>query len=133
LLAEGLYALIGQEDRTVPFDELLRGARKTYWDRFIEARREAVTQSKTALEYFIDRDRHGAYVAAALESLAAAEDQLQSISPDVCVNFLKAWREDRHDWQKFSTRVNSVGSTRVAMDFLELKTWTLTEFGMLST
>jgi hypothetical protein len=129
LLAEGIYALISQEDRRVPFDELLRGATKTYWDRFIDARREAINESKTALEHFMDRDRPKGYVAAALDSLAAAENQLDSISTDSCVNFLQAWRDDRADWQRFATRVNSVGSTREAMDVLELKTWTLTEFG----
>jgi hypothetical protein len=36
-----------------------------------------------------------------------------------------AWRDDLQDWQSFSTGLNSVGSTREAMDFLELKAWTL--------
>src|SRR4029453_16906859 len=51
------------------------------------------------------------------------------ISTEVCLNFLEAWREDRSDWQRFLTCVNGVGSTREAMDFLLLKTWTLAGFG----
>ena len=37
--------------------------------------------------------------------------------------------EDLDDWQRFSNGVNNVGSTREAMDFLELKNWTRAEFG----
>jgi hypothetical protein len=129
LLAEGLYALIGQEDPTVSMDKQLRCATRNYWDRFIHARREAIAEVKTALDGFIDRDAHNGYVTSALDSLTAADEQLGSISTDVCVNFLEAWRDDRRDWQRFSTHVNSVGSTRAAMDFLELKTWALAGFG----
>jgi hypothetical protein len=129
LLAEGLYALVGQEDPSVSLDKQLRCATRNYWDRFIHARREAIAEVKTALDGFIDRDAHNGYVTSALDSLTAAEEQLGSISTDVCVNFLEAWRDDRRDWQQFSTHVNSVGSTRAAMDFLELKTWALAGFG----
>jgi hypothetical protein len=129
LLAEGLYALIGQECPSVPFDEQLRGATRTYWDRFIEARRDAITEAKTRLCRFMDPDVHNGYVSAALDSLHAAEDQLDIISTEVCVNFLQAWREDLHDWQQFSNGVNSVGGSHEAMDFLELRTWTLAGFG----
>jgi hypothetical protein len=128
LLAEGLYALIGQ-DPNVPFDEQLRGATRTYWNRFIDARHEAIAEAKTSLDHFTDQDAHNGYVTSALESLTAAEDQLGRISTEVCLNFLEAWREDRSDWQRFLTCVNSVGSIREAMDFLLLKTWTLAEFG----
>jgi hypothetical protein len=129
VLAEGLYALIGQEHSSVPFDEQLAAATPTYWDRFIEARHEAMAEAKIALDRFTDRDPHNGYVTSALDSLAAAEDQLGGISSDLCVNFLQAWRDDRRDWQRFSTGVNNVGSMREAMDFLELRTWTLAEFG----
>jgi hypothetical protein len=50
LLAEGLYALIGEEDASVPFEEQLSGATILYWSRFIEARREAITEAKTVLD-----------------------------------------------------------------------------------
>ena len=129
LLAEGLYALIGEEDPSLPFDEKLRGATKTYWSRFIGARHETITEAKTTLCRFMNPHIKNCYVSSALDSLAAAEGQLDTITPDLCVDFLKAWRADLSDWQKFSTGINNVGSTRDAMDFLELKTWTLAEFG----
>jgi hypothetical protein len=127
LLAEGLYALIGQ-DPNVSFDEQLHGATSAYWSRFIDARSEVISEAKTTLARFGDPDENG-YVSSALDSLAASESQLETITADLCVNFLAAWREDRQEWQRFSTGVNNVGSTREAMDFLELKTWMLTEFG----
>jgi hypothetical protein len=60
----------------------------------------------------------------------AAESQLDTITADLCVNYLAAWRNDGAEWRRFSNGVNNVGSTRRAMEFLELKTWTLAEFGV---
>ena len=38
-------------------------------------------------------------------------------------------RDDLRDWQRFAKGVNNVGSTREAMDFLELKFWRFAEIG----
>jgi hypothetical protein len=127
LLAEGLYALIGQ-DSTVPFGEQLQGATSAYWSRFIDARGEVLSEAKTTLARFSGPAENG-YVSTTLGSLAASESQLDTITAGLCVNFLDAWLEDRREWQKFSASVNNVGSTSDAMDFLELRTWMLTEFG----
>jgi hypothetical protein len=129
LLAEGLYALIGEQDPNVPFDDQFCGATGTYWSRFIEARRHAITEASTVLEGFVDRDADKCRVSSAVASLKAAESQLDTITADLCVNFIQAWRDDLDDWQRFSSGVNNVGSTREAMDFLQLKTWTYAEFG----
>jgi hypothetical protein len=129
LLAEGLYALFGEDDSSVAFDQQLRGATNAYWLRFIDARREVITETKTTLSHFTDRGKGDGFVTSAHDSLAAAESQLDTITPDLCVNFLNAWRDDLDDWQAFSNCVNNVGSTREALDLLELKTWTLAEFG----
>jgi hypothetical protein len=129
LLAEGWYALMEDGGPSVPFDEQLRAAGAAYWSRFIDARREVITQTKTRLDRLMAPDAENGYASSALGSLAAAESQLDSITPALCVNFLNAWRDDLQDWQSFSTGLNSVGSTREAMDFLELKAWTLAEFG----
>jgi hypothetical protein len=130
LLAEGLYALMGEVGPSMPFDDQLRSATRTYWERFIEARRAVVAETRTALRRFAHEDSDNDRVLAALASLAAAESQLEeTITPDLCVNFLSAWRDDLDDWQQFSNGLSNVGSTRAAMDFLELKTWTWTEFG----
>jgi hypothetical protein len=129
LLAEGLYALFGEESSGVSFDEQLRGATRTYWTRFIDARHDVITETTAALCDFIDRDSNGGFVGSALVSLAAAETQLETITPDLCVAFLEAWRDDLKEWQRFSNGVNNVGSTAEAMDLLQLKTWMRADFG----
>ena len=129
LLAEGLYALIGEEDPSVPIDDQLRGATAAYWSRFIDARREVLTETMTLLWDFLNKDPDNGRVFSALASLAAAASQLDMITPDLCMNFIHAWREDLDDWQRFSNGVNNVDTTREAMDFLQLKTWTLAGFG----
>jgi hypothetical protein len=132
LLAEGLYALFGEEDPSVPFYQQLDAATSTYWLRFIEARHELITETMRRLNRFIQSNADNGRLSSALKSLAAAEDQLATITPDLCLNFLDAWRADLDDWQSFSNNMNNVGSTREAMDFLELKTWTLAEFGAVT-
>jgi hypothetical protein len=130
LLGEGLYALIGTEKPTVPFEEQLRAASSGYWARFIQARWEVLTETMALLCRFLDQDPDNTRVRAALASLAAAQGQLESgITAELCVDFLDAWQEDLSDWQRFSTTVNNVGSTREAMDLLHLKTWTRADFG----
>jgi hypothetical protein len=130
LLAEGLFALFGEGDPSVPFNEQLCGATRTYWDRFIEARRDFVIETSTVLRRFANEDPGNRRICSALASLEAAKSKLDDpISPDLCVSFLDAWRADLGDWQRFSTGVNNVGSTCEAMDFLELKNWRLAEFG----
>lgn len=129
LLAEGLYALFGEENPSVPFGEQLDGATMAYWSRFIDARREVLAETMSQLHGFLERDADNGHVSSALESLSAAESQLGTITASLCVDFLEAWRDDLDKWQKFSTGVNNVGGTREAMDSLQLKTWIRAEFG----
>jgi hypothetical protein len=129
LLAEGLYALIGSERSHSSFNEQLRGATVQYWSRFINARREVISETEATLTRFRGVDTENGYLSAAIGSLTAANSQLDSIEPDHCVNFIEAWREDLGRWQRFSNGVNNHGSSRAAMDFLQLKNWTRAEFG----
>jgi hypothetical protein len=130
LLAEGLYAVIDDADPDVPLDDQLRQATKTaYWTRFIEARRGLITETGAQLLGFLDKHGYNGRRSSALASLAAAASQLDGIAPDLCVDFLNAWRDDLDNWRRFSNGVSNVGSIRAAMDFLELKTWILAGFG----
>jgi hypothetical protein len=131
LLAEGLYALIGESDPQVPFDDQVRPATSAvYWTRCIEARRKTLAETRTRLHGFLDRDADIGGISSALESLCAAEIQLAAITADLCVSFLDAWRNDLDEWQRFSNCVNNVGSTPEAMEFLQLeKRWAWAEFG----
>ena len=67
----------------------------------------------------------------ALASLQAAKSQIddETITADLCANFVHDWLDDLNDWQRFSNSVNNVGSTREAMSFLRLERWTRAEFG----
>jgi hypothetical protein len=130
LLAEGLYALFGEEGGSMHFDDRLRGATRRYWERFIEARREVIEETQTALSRFTNGNSENDRVSAVLASLAAAENQLNvAITSELCVNFLNAWRDDLDDWQRFTNRVSNVGSTGEAMDSLGLNNWIWAEFG----
>jgi hypothetical protein len=129
LLAEGLYALIGDKDPTMPFANQLCGTSATYWSRFIDARYQLMAETKSNLYRFTYPGVGNGFVSAAIDSLRAAENQLDTITPDLCVDFVMAWQDDRAQWQSFSNGVNNVGNIRAAVDFLELKTWTLVEFG----
>jgi hypothetical protein len=125
LLAEGLYALFGRKGHKLPLDKRLHRATRTYWSYFIEeARLGAINEAIRALKRCIDREPDNSRVCSALNSLVAAKRQLKdAINPSLCVDFLDAWRDDLADWQNFTSGVNTVTSTRQAMDFLQLKTW----------
>jgi hypothetical protein len=124
LLAEGLYALIGDDKSGSSFEDQLRRATAAYWSRFIDARHAVIARAKSQLSCSLDRHPENA---SAVRSLRAAKRQLETITPDLCVNFLEAWRDDLASWQRFSNGVNNVGSTSEAMDLLGLETWTLVQ------
>jgi hypothetical protein len=123
LLAEGLYALMDTADESMP---MYRGAAATtaYWSRFIDARRDVLGKTSSLLTDFQDQEV-GGKVKSALASLAAAETQLNMITPDLCVSFIEDWWSDVIDWQKFSSGVNDMGNTRDAMKLLNLEAWIL--------
>jgi hypothetical protein len=130
LLAEGLFALMGEGDPSVRFGDQLRAADEAYWSRFIEARHDVITEAMALLSLAVERNGDYGRLSSALISLAAARNQLDhTIKTDDCVNFVEAWRDDLEEWQKFSSGVNNVGSTRDAMDFLQLSSWSRAEFG----
>ena len=129
LLAEGLYALIAENKRCLLFGEVLRESTRTYWSQFIDARHEVMTEVETALRDDPYEKADENLIMSALAALSAAKNQLNAISPDICINFLDAWQNDLDDWQRFSTGLNNVSSIRDAMDFLQLKSWIRTDFG----
>lgn len=130
LLAEGLFALMGQADPTVRFREQINAADGSYWSRFIDARHDVITETRNLLSSALETNGDNGRGSAALDSLEAAQNQLDhAITADDCVNFVNAWQDDLEDWQLFSSGVNNVGSTHDAMDFLQLNTWTRAEFG----
>ena len=130
LLAEGLFALMGEVDPGVRFGQQLRAVNEGYWSRFIEARHQVIMETVTLIRDAIERNGDDGRLSSALVSLAAAQNQLDhKITADDCVDFVHAWQDDLEEWQTFSSGVNDVGNTRDAMDFLQLNTWSRAEFG----
>ena len=125
LLAEGLFARFGQWDADESLGQLLRSTTASYWSQFIEARHEAINGTRSALLRFADRDPGDRRIRAALASLDAASGQLsQTISPQLCVEFVNAWREDLAGWQQFTTGISAASNTACALESLGLGTWT---------
>jgi hypothetical protein len=129
LLAEGLYALIGRNGQSLSFNDALRRSTRTYWSQFVNSRHELIAEVETALRTSLHEEAEESLITSALAALSAAKNQLGTITPDICINFLNAWQDDLDDWRKFSTALNNVGSTSEAMDFLQLKRWIRTDFG----
>jgi glycosyltransferase involved in cell wall biosynthesis len=130
LLAEGLYALFGRHDPSTAFDELLDKATNSYWLSFMDARLKVINESHRTLYKLLDANPTDGYRSSALNSLAAAKSHLKSaINPQLCVDFLDAWREDLVYWQKLSGCISKLGGHREAMEYLQLETWMLAEFG----
>ena len=125
LLAEGLYTLFEQQRAEMKYSRRLDEADETYWEKFIEARRNMIGLTalslEVAVEYAHDVDR----CAAALRSLDAAQQQLSRLSPGICADFVDAWASDLLDWQHATQRLSSAGRTENALAALGLNDWYL--------
>jgi hypothetical protein len=127
LLAEGLFSLIaviwdrsGDEvdDDGIDHKQLFTLATPEFWAEFIEARREAFQETREGLE-----ERDDAEARQALRSLAAAERQLDAITPELCTAFLAAWQDDLAEWEIAVEAINNVSSVWEAMNDLGLRHW----------
>ncbi len=134
LLAEGLFSLIGEvldrpvdeeeDDESIDYRELFEFATEEFWAEFIRARRTTLRETRHGLEALATAEARQA-----LRSLSAAEQQLSTITPELCVAFLGAWQEDLGDWEIAVESTNTVSSTWEAMNELGLRKWRLAESG----
>ena len=116
LLAEGLYALIGEiDDRYLPYHQL-GCADVKFWSAFIGARHESLQFTRRRLEGFGADISGDCEPDAALRSLAAAEE------------LLDGWQIDLHNWETMCSKISNVGSTREAMARLPELSWRLSRF-----
>jgi hypothetical protein len=130
LLAEGLYALIGDiNDRYLPYRRVLGCADLKYWSAFIGARHESLQFTRKRLEGFGADIGGDCEPDAALRSLDAAEEQLVTITPELCIEFLDAWQVDLHAWETMCSNTSNVGSMREAMARFPELPWRLSRFG----
>jgi hypothetical protein len=108
VIAEGLYRLIhtGADVGRVT---------QVYWQEVLERRVKLIDYIGSRLP----KTKESTAVCAQI-SLAAAHEQLRSISPQACVSFVRAWRADLDSWRQTLLRLPAVGNLVDAAAFLEL-------------
>jgi hypothetical protein len=122
LLTEGLYALFESTSGLDFSEQLSAASRSRYWQIFKEARQSMISETSALLE----RERRSGCVAApamlddALKSLQCANDQLEAIAPEVCVDFIDCWREDDYHWKRVMRSADAHLGEREALDALGL-------------
>jgi hypothetical protein len=135
LLAEGLYALFESTSGLDFSEQLSAASRSRYWQIFREARQSMISDTSALLE----RERRSGCVAApaflddALKSLQFANDQLEAIAPEMCVDFIDCWREDDHHWKRVMRSADAHLSEREALDELSLHAWISCGYGTSRT
>jgi hypothetical protein len=132
LLAEGLFSLIDEvldhsidkeDGQSTDYQLLVESATVEFWEEFIRARRDTLQDTRLKLEPLCTAEARQA-----LRSLTAAEQQLDVITPELCVAFLGAWLEDLEEWETNVEATNNVSSVWEAMNDLGLRQWRLAEF-----
>jgi hypothetical protein len=117
LLAEGLYALIGDGYG-------LSRATKKYWEIFSEARGGLMSEIAVKLGKVETHES-----VQAMASIRAAQKQATLVTGDHCVDFLAAWQHDREDLNRAANELTRVSGYGEALDILGLKNWRRAEFG----
>jgi len=123
LLAEGLYALFEERpDRTL--EEHVEVANEAHWAKFIESRKETIQSTAELLQKKLEAEVVRALaVHHAVTSLGQAGEQLASILPAHCVDFLHAWLRDVREWGSSTAGVNTVASDSAISRELALPDW----------
>jgi glycosyltransferase involved in cell wall biosynthesis len=89
-VAEGLFWLLDH-------GKSIQDADRAFWDRYIGIRRTFIDEVTVLVDKQItDPDKHFRMVA----SLDAARCRNKVITPQLCVRFVDAWREDRFTWRR---------------------------------
>jgi hypothetical protein len=124
LVAEGLYELFEKQSGEMDYFRRLGAADVHYWDRYMAARRDGLRVVHRRLQIAQDAGVASAECAtAACRSVEAAADQLSTVTPELCAEFLAAWEADLRDWEPATQRTRSVGDTRDVMEILDLPQW----------
>jgi hypothetical protein len=126
LLAEGLFALFARQGRHMPFEQRLGQADIRYWETFFWARRTCLFVTIGELELLVHPSDHTSERVRALVAVRAAERHLDKmITPEMCVEFLQTWQQDRRRWERETTAkaMPPVDTTDDAMASLGLDAW----------
>lgn len=90
VLAEGIYWLLDQHLSITDAD-------KAHWAKFLVKRRQFIDR---VLAMVADSDLEYAEKARRIAALKGSLGRLALITPELCVNYLRAWRSDRQEWQR---------------------------------
>jgi hypothetical protein len=127
LLGEGLYALFSDTPGWDLQEQLNVATGSRHWRLFIEDRRTMIRDTFDRLSAL--HDEHRSELSSAQRSLLRAAEQLELITPDLCVDFIQSWRADDDRWQRVMPPRDVVVSESEAMDQLELPNWISCGYG----
>ncbi len=123
LVAEGLYDLFEDQPEEMNYFRRFDEADVAYWDRSMALRTESLNLTAAALRVQLDRALSDER-SCALDSVEAALDQLATLTPELCVEFLEAWTLDLDGWERATQRVRCVPDPATALEqFLGLREW----------
>ena len=91
VLAEGIYWLLDQHLSITDADQ-------AHWARFLDKRRQFIDR---VLAMVASSDLDSAQKARRIAALKGSLGRLALITPQLCVNYLRAWRSDRQEWQRY--------------------------------
>lgn len=111
-LAEGVYALL-DDGKTIA------AADAGYWEGYLQVRRDFIQQVLGRLPRAAVADEAERHRMAA--ALAGAHGRSLTITPDLCVDYLRAWAADRRQWQTWLGKLPHKPSAEAALRYLGLK------------
>jgi hypothetical protein len=128
LLAEGLYDLFEDQPEEMNYFRRFDEADVAYWDRSLAMRADSLNLTAVMLRVALDNgssdERSSDERSSALGSVEAALDQLATLTPELCVEFLEAWTLDLDEWERATQRVRCLPDPATALEqFLGLPEW----------
>jgi hypothetical protein len=103
VLAEGIYWLLDQHLSITDAD-------RAHWARFLIKRRQFIER---VLAMLASSNLESAEKGRRIAALKGSLGRLALITPELCENYLRAWRADRREWQRFVQELPA-GLDRVA-------------------
>jgi hypothetical protein len=101
VLAEGLYWLLDQ-------GQSISEADRRQWESFLIRRRRFVLSVLEGVR--VDGTLTQDDKARRMDSLHASLARLAEITPELCVEFMEMWRQDRAEWQRHAKSVYTPGA-----------------------
>jgi hypothetical protein len=119
-LAEGVFALLDD-------DKPVSAAGHHYWSAFLDERRQLIDEVIAAVRSpDFDKPARRNQMS---DALAAALVCHQAVSPELCVDYLRAWQSDRRQWMGFLNGLPALGDPVKALAWLGLRVVTSTAAG----